>query len=124
MNNRIRQKLIWKKYIKHHYFPIHELTDEVMAKLIDREEGVIMEEMNDLMKPEDYPNAKKTGYVFNEKGYADLPKQYMADELGRILIEALKNIPNIQVMSNRVDIAIIRAAKDLEKRFQNSRAQW
>ena len=45
MNNRIRQKLIWKKYIKQHYFPIHELTDEVMAKLIDREEGVIMEEV-------------------------------------------------------------------------------
>ena len=45
MNNRIRQKLIWKKYIKRHYFPIHELTDEVMSKLIDREEGVIMEEV-------------------------------------------------------------------------------
>ena len=45
MNNRIRQKLIWKRYIKHHYFPIHELTDEVMVKLIDREEGVIMEEV-------------------------------------------------------------------------------
>ena len=45
MNNRIRQKLIWKKYIKRHYFPIHELTDEVMSKLIDSEEGVIMEEV-------------------------------------------------------------------------------
>ena len=45
MNNRRRQKLGWEKYIKHHYFPIHELTDEVMAKLIDREEGVIMEEV-------------------------------------------------------------------------------
>ena len=45
MNNRRRQKLGWKKYIKRHYFPIHELTDEVMAKLIDREEGVIMEEV-------------------------------------------------------------------------------
>ena len=45
MNNRRRQKKIWSGYIKYHYFPIHELTDEVMAKLIDREEGVIMEEV-------------------------------------------------------------------------------
>ena len=45
MGLRARQIAIWKKYIKRHYFPIHELTDEVMSKLIDREEGVIMEEV-------------------------------------------------------------------------------
>ena len=70
MNNRIRQKLIWKKYIKHHYFPIHELTDEVMAKLIDRESGMYSSEIIDLLDADtleeflalDIEELKKWGY--------------------------------------------------------------
>ena len=70
MNARTRQKLIWKKYIKHHYFPIHELTDEVMAKLIDRESGMYSSEIIDLLDADtleeflalDIEELKKWGY--------------------------------------------------------------
>ncbi len=49
MNARTRQKLIWKRYIKHHYFPIHELTDEVMSKVICQENGLIYTDIVELM---------------------------------------------------------------------------
>ena len=70
MNARTRQKLIWKRYIKHHYFPIHELTDEVMAKLIDRESGMYSSEIIDLLDADtleeflalDIEELKKWGY--------------------------------------------------------------
>lgn len=67
---RARQIAIWKKYIKHHYFPIHELTDEVMAKLIDRESGMYSSEIIDLLDADtleeflalDIEELKKWGY--------------------------------------------------------------
>jgi hypothetical protein len=70
MNARTRQKLIWKRYIKHHYFPIHELTDEVMSKLIDRESGMFSSEIIDLLDADtleeflelDIEELKKWGY--------------------------------------------------------------
>lgn len=70
MDIRARQIAIWKKYIKHHYFPIHELTDEVMAKLIDRESGMYSSEIIDLLDADtleeflalDIEELKKWGY--------------------------------------------------------------
>ncbi|WP_294520333.1 hypothetical protein [uncultured Anaerovibrio sp.] len=70
MNNRSRQIAIWKKYIKHHYFPIHELTDEVMAKLVCRESGLLSDEIIDLLDADtleeflalDIEELKKWGY--------------------------------------------------------------
>ena len=49
VNVRARQIAIWKKYIKHHYFPIHELTDEVMAKVICKENGLIYTDIVEMM---------------------------------------------------------------------------
>ena len=70
MDIRARQIAFWKKYIKHHYFPIHELTDEVMAKLIDRESGMYSSEIIDLLDADtleeflalDIEELKKWGY--------------------------------------------------------------
>ena len=70
MNNRRKQKKIWSGYIKYHYFPIHELTDEVMAKLVCKENGMLSDEIIDLLDADtleeflalDVEELKKWGY--------------------------------------------------------------